>query len=668
GNNLNVTCTAVANQNISGNYVIQTILLDRYTYLPSSPNGQPNHYHAMLDMAPTSSGQAFSAVAYDTVHYYATCVLNPSWDLENLDLSCFVQNNTTKEVIQSRCEQVPVDFPSLYYISNVLEDNGNNDGRAEPGETAYMTITLGNLEAFQTATNVVGTLSTTDPDLNITTAVQSFPDIPNGGSGSNARPFVFEVSTAAVPHPSSLHLVVVADPQQTTMEVDIPIYIGWPDVLLVDDDGTSVFETYYESTLQNLNIGYEYWDVNTQGVPPAGVANGYPVIIWLTGYVTVDVLSAEERTLIEGYLSGGGNLFITGQNIAQGLNTSAPTFLHDVLHANFNTANTTIKILNGVAGNPVGDGMVVNCNTGGSGSGNCTSPDGITVLAPASEAFIYSASSHRGGLTYEGTNAEKLVYFSYPFEAISGQSSSNTREQVLQAIMDFFGPLVPEVQITLTPTSPPIVIPATGGSFSYTIEVTNNDVVAREATIWCNLTKPNGVIYGPVLGPVTITMSPSLVVNRVRNQNIPDWAPAGVYSFNGYVASQGDTATANFPFEKLATGNGIVYNGWANTGEEFDPWLTQQGTVLPEVCLLEGAFPNPFNPTSAIRFQIPESAPVQLAIYDISGSLVATLVDGWRTAGSYEATFDGTNLASGVYICRLNAGAVTTSMKLLLLK
>jgi len=113
GSTINLTAKVVANVNISGNYVIQMVLMDRYDYLPASPNGNPNHYHAMRKMAPTASGQPFSATAGDTVTYTASFTVDPTWSINNLDVNCFVQNNDTREVLQTRMEQVPGNFPGL---------------------------------------------------------------------------------------------------------------------------------------------------------------------------------------------------------------------------------------------------------------------------------------------------------------------------------------------------------------------------------------------------------------------------------------------------------------------------------------------------------------------------------------------------------------------------
>lgn len=86
-----------------------------------------------------------------------------------------------------------------------------------------------------------------------------------------------------------------------------------------------------------------------------------------------------------------------------------------------------------------------------------------------------------------------------------------------------------------------------------------------------------------------------------------------------------------------------------------------------------GNRPNPFNPVTSIAFSLPEDAAAELAVYDISGRKVATLVDARVTAGPHEVVWDGTNdagepVASGVYFSRVNALGEEHSAKMVLLK
>lgn len=94
---------------------------------------------------------------------------------------------------------------------------------------------------------------------------------------------------------------------------------------------------------------------------------------------------------------------------------------------------------------------------------------------------------------------------------------------------------------------------------------------------------------------------------------------------------------------------------------------------LPEAFYLYQNYPNPFNPVTTIKYEIPGQARnynliVELKLYDILGNVVATLVSEEQPAGSYEVEFDGSNLASGIYIYRLRFGSFTASKKIILIK
>ncbi len=89
---------------------------------------------------------------------------------------------------------------------------------------------------------------------------------------------------------------------------------------------------------------------------------------------------------------------------------------------------------------------------------------------------------------------------------------------------------------------------------------------------------------------------------------------------------------------------------------------------IPKGFELEQNFPNPFNPSTTIRYSIPVAGKVKLQVYNVLGALVETLVDEERPAGKYTLTWDASSVASGVYFYRLSVEGNTLIRKMMLLK
>jgi hypothetical protein len=90
--------------------------------------------------------------------------------------------------------------------------------------------------------------------------------------------------------------------------------------------------------------------------------------------------------------------------------------------------------------------------------------------------------------------------------------------------------------------------------------------------------------------------------------------------------------------------------------------------IEPKVFTLAQNFPNPFNPTTVISYQIPMSNHVSLKVYDEIGREVVTLVNEVKEAGYYSATFDGSKLSSGIYLAKLQSGDKVQIKKMSLIK
>jgi ligand-binding sensor domain-containing protein len=115
-------------------------------------------------------------------------------------------------------------------------------------------------------------------------------------------------------------------------------------------------------------------------------------------------------------------------------------------------------------------------------------------------------------------------------------------------------------------------------------------------------------------------------------------------------------------------GGVFVFN---ENGVILDVEENKTNLIAKDYSLMQN-YPNPFNPSTVISYTIPVGTRrgvfVQLKVYNILGKEIATLVNEEKSAGSYSVNFNGSNLPSGVYIYRIQAGSFTQSRKLVLLK
>ena len=89
---------------------------------------------------------------------------------------------------------------------------------------------------------------------------------------------------------------------------------------------------------------------------------------------------------------------------------------------------------------------------------------------------------------------------------------------------------------------------------------------------------------------------------------------------------------------------------------------------LPSQATLHGNYPNPFNPSTTIRFELTEAQPVRLAVYNALGQQVQVLADSQFGAGQHEVRFDAMNLASGLYLARLETPGGVSVQRMMLAK
>ena len=180
-----------------------------------------------------------------------------------------------------------------------------------------------------------------------------------------------------------------------------------------------------------------------------------------------------------------------------------------------------------------------------------------------------------------------------------------------------------------------------------------------------NWTAPPVAADGGVAEQYVLYRSTSLPINTSDARNIIAIQGSTAYVENA-LPSQGQsyyygvTALDRLQNESgLSNVLGLNASGVVNVGEEVP--------VIADFRLLQN-FPNPFNPTTIIAFQLPHEQRVSLRVYDLLGREVRAIAEGIMSAGYYQFQFDGSGLASGVYIYRMTAGERVESRKMQLVK
>jgi hypothetical protein len=144
---------------------------------------------------------------------------------------------------------------------------------------------------------------------------------------------------------------------------------------------------------------------------------------------------------------------------------------------------------------------------------------------------------------------------------------------------------------------------------------------------------------------------------------------AGTFYYVGYVNWIYAYPPVDSSFMLIPLGGHPIVPGaqlWQTACIE-EPFPYEVATA-PDSAMLKDASPNPFNPATVLGYELRVPSLASLKVYDTAGRLVTTLVDGWREAGTHEVTFDGSKLASGMYLYILQSNGQTATGKMMLLK
>ncbi|TKJ41752.1 hypothetical protein CEE37_04065 [candidate division LCP-89 bacterium B3_LCP] len=600
-------------------------------------NVPPEHYDVHMDYMAYASAQNGYSYGYCYQIMYASNGRTQDWQLHEHDIINVepevggngfwppvnyimpeARENLNCHLNQFWCAGGQVVFSSLEVV----------DGHLIPGESEELVVTVFN-RGWGTSEALDFELTTSDPYVTLQTATSSAEPLVRRTTASNsATPFQADISPNC-PIGHEAEFTVTIDQNGFIRAETISLIVGTPVVFFADDAESGLGNWTYSGGwgLDGDNPhggnysfsdspGRDYYN-NTTAVftlaQPINLTNATQV--WLDFWGRWDIESNWDFCQLEVSTNGSNWFPVSGLHTVPG---------------------------NGQGVQPYGE------------------PGWEGVQANWVNEFV----------DLDAFAGQPYLKFRFEFKSDGGVTGDGFFADDIQLLGFIDAGTPPDVAITLTPYGAPIQIPSSGGSFDFNIALTNNEPTSQNLDAWIMVTLPNGSPYGPVLGPVNLTLAGSSTLDRDRTQDVPGGAPSGIYSYTAYLGLYPTITWVedSFDFEKLSSGDGSYIEEWMNSGESFD--LTSEASVpdMPEDFGLLGAHPNPFNPSTVLSFQLQSASLVNLSVYDISGRLVMELIDGWRDVGVHEVTFDGFNLPSGMYFAKLQAENLKQTQKLLLLK
>jgi hypothetical protein len=435
GDSCFVDVRVIAEQPTAGDSLVLRAAVVEDSIAYDAPNGLHLFNYVFRRFLPDHAGTVFAISQGETLDFHFAFMVDPEWDADHISTLAFCQNDTDRSIVQAATTKPR---PPAW-------------GRYRAAEQGRVVVPGHGVEFPGTFTNLGAGTDTFDLDI--------VSDLPSDWSAGYAVSGGIQVGSAVVLESDSsctIEADMVCGYEPGTGECTITVTsrrdpsftrslkffaVSGVCALLVDDDGGLDLETYYAGALDSLGVLWGHWDRRIAR-PLLSDLTGAEFVIWFTGSY-FPTLETYDQDLIGSYLDGGGDLFISGQDIGFALNyvnneeysPEAVDFYETYLHASWVTSSSLLWQVSGRSGDPISDGLMFSIE-GGDGADNQDYPDVIDPIGAASVVFDYTGDpTKHGGVRYD-SGASKIVYLAFGFEAISTEAD---RELLLSRIIDWFG-------------------------------------------------------------------------------------------------------------------------------------------------------------------------------------------------------------------------------------
>lgn len=327
-------------------------------------------------------------------------------------------------------------FPN-FVSSYEMIDIGDGDGYLEEGESYRITPQIAADDSFSwpEIEGLRAVLRLSSDELAIVLdSTSTFATNITPGESDIGDPFEIQAPIDNIPHMAEISITYYADNSPLIIADTFEIYVGHPQLLLVDDDpdAFSQIKQYFTNALEELGVTYLYHKTLTYGRPTE--FEDFPAMLWFTGNDTDAVaIGADDTAAIGDFLSGGGDVILTGQRMTDQFPTGFLSNSFGAIH--YSTGGTVLLTGNDTPWLTFADEQLIligapgACNQRPENLTSLTAIDGQTI-------FEYSDGSSAAIANYNGTN--KTAIFGFGIEGLGGTMYMLLPE-LLAEIFDWFG-------------------------------------------------------------------------------------------------------------------------------------------------------------------------------------------------------------------------------------
>ncbi len=338
---------------------------------------------------------------------------------ENVFVAAWVQDGNLT-VLQTTTSPFEITTP-LFLINSVeIRDDGNDDGRAEAGESVDVIITVENDADFLPAEGVEIVMSTDLEGITITNDTFSLNELENGQMADNdAAPFSFTVAEDIMVRSALFTFTVTSDPGSYVEELPVELIIGWPDVLVVDASRDEAAAIPFNTSFDTDQLPYvDSWNRMENGDFSEDVIDSHiTTIIWHSHNAEGDLMTGAEEAAITSFLDNNGILILSGSYLAETME-DRPLFT-DYIGVSVEDASVSrVTYILGEDGDTYFDGMRAYLGRGDAGS---SSRKPSLILADGVMPIVrYEVNTDKIGAVRRETDNYSVMFFAFSMNTIAG--------------------------------------------------------------------------------------------------------------------------------------------------------------------------------------------------------------------------------------------------------